>query len=192
MAIAVVLCLLSVYSFIKNKQHSVIEKAQQEEVIQNYKVVSDAVATSKIAEVTGQYLQTQNFLKDAIGYSSAGSEVFCAYESYGAEEKMGAISEYLWVVCDEYALENGQLHRKTASSLPVALIIEQQESKYQVVSHKIPRDGVGHTKDLELIFPAYIYKSPNFPYNNSVYFGQLVAKLESKNLEAAKAHFNIL
>jgi hypothetical protein len=104
----------------------------------------------------------KNYLEENVGIATFGGKVFCAYEVLGEEKKGTTINEYLWVLCREYYLENDNLKEGSGISLPVALIIQEGESGYKVINHKIPRDGNYYGTDIREIFPEE-YHAKIFP-----------------------------
>lgn len=104
----------------------------------------------------------KDYLEKNIGVVGFGGEVFCAHEVFGGEKRGITITEYLWVMCQEYYLENDNLKEGTGSSLPVALILQKEEDIYKVINHKTPRDGNYYSQDIREIFPEK-YHAKIFP-----------------------------
>lgn len=104
----------------------------------------------------------KDYLEENIGNSGFGGEVFCAYEILG-EEKLGIlVNEYLWVMCQEFYLKEGNLKEGTGSSLPVAFVLQEEGDSYKVIDCKIPQSGAEYGQDIREIFPEE-YHAKIFP-----------------------------
>lgn len=95
----------------------------------------------------------ESYLVENIGQAFSGGKVFCAYDVLGTETRDNGASVYVWALCGEYTLVNGELTLSTASSLPVALHMQKSGGQYQVVSHEVPLDGMGYGASIQRIFP---------------------------------------
>ncbi|MFC2030489.1 hypothetical protein ACFLWA_07170 [Chloroflexota bacterium] len=99
-----------------------------------------------------QIVDIEDYLVTNVGISAFGGEVFCAYKPLdvvqGVEGKM-----YLWVLCQEYYLEQESLIPGSGVSLPVAVRIQEKDGHYEIVEHLVPRDGAYYGPDVRATFP---------------------------------------
>lgn len=144
-----------------------------------------------IEQATAQYMENSNFIKDIVGVDARVNRTFCAYQVYGMEAKKRDIHQYLWVVCHEYDVEDNQLFQKRGGSFPVALILNKNSQGYQIINHKIPRQGKEGASDLTAIFPSFIRENSSFPLNNSAYSEYLITRLGNDTQQAAKAYLEM-
>jgi hypothetical protein len=107
------------------------------------------------ASIPGEIPRVENvedYLAANIGTSAFGGNVFCAYEPLnapqGAEGKV-----YLWVLCQEYVLEQMALVDGSGVSLPVVLLIQEKNGHSEAVGHLVPRDGAHYGPDVRAMFP---------------------------------------
>lgn len=151
----------------------------------------DSHSSFYIEQATAQYMENSKFIKDIVGVDALVNRTFCAYQVYGLEAKKRDIHKYLWVVCHEYDVEDNQLFQKRGGSFPVALTLNKNSQGYQIVNHKIPRQGKEGTSDLTAIFPDFILENSSFPLNNSAYSEYLITRLGNDTKQAAKAYFKM-
>ncbi len=95
----------------------------------------------------------QTYLNRTIGHSYFGGRVACAYDLLGSQERGGSAEVYVWAFCGEYSLDDGTLTLDSASSLPVALELEEAGATYRVTGSTIPRDGTAFLPSLQAAFP---------------------------------------
>lgn len=92
------------------------------------------------------------YLVKNIGLSASGGKIFCAYAPLdaiqGSENKI-----FLWVLCQEYYLEQEGLVLGSGISLPVALRIQVKNNHFEIVDHILPRDGAYYGPDVRDTFP---------------------------------------
>jgi hypothetical protein len=112
---------------------------------------------------------TDAYLTENIGKTGFGGKTFCTYKTLDIEEAKQGVNEYLYVVCQEYYLNDGHLKAGTGTGLPVVLSLQKENQTYKVVGHKTPRDGSQNWHDIETLFPAgtheeiqAIRNGPNF------------------------------
>ena len=97
----------------------------------------------------------QAYLVDNIGEAYFGGEVFCAYDVLDTAVGTESAAVYVWALCAEYYVEDGRLVMGTASSLPVALYLEDNgQQGYRVNQHELPGNGIEYGPSLRRIFPA--------------------------------------
>jgi hypothetical protein len=94
----------------------------------------------------------ESYLVDHVGISGFGGEVFCAYEPFDTLQGVGG-KAYLWVLCQEYYLEQEALNRGSGVSLPVVLRIQEIDGRYEILDSSFPRDGAYYGSDVRAAFP---------------------------------------
>jgi len=94
----------------------------------------------------------EGYLVDHVGISGFGGEVFCAFEPLDAVQGVDG-KVYLWVLCQEYYLEQEALNRGSGVSLPVALCIQEIDGRYEITDSILPRDGTYFGSDVQDAFP---------------------------------------
>src|SRR4030095_2792398 len=97
---------------------------------------------------------TDDYLTKNIGKTGFGGKTFCMYKTLDIEETNQGLSEYLFAVCQEYYLNDGDLKEGTGISLPIALFLQKENQSYKVLRHKIPRDGSQNSHDIDALFPT--------------------------------------
>jgi hypothetical protein len=95
----------------------------------------------------------ESYLVDHVGISGFGGEVFCAYEPFDTLQVVEG-KAYLWVLCQEYYLEQESLNRGSGVSLPVALRIQEIDGRYEIMDSFFPRDGTYFGSDVRDAFPV--------------------------------------
>jgi hypothetical protein len=100
--------------------------------------------------------QIRSYLAASIGISAFGGEVFCAYEPLDARQgQQGRL--YLWALCQEYFVEDGELRAGSGVSLPVVLFVQEANDRLAIVRHRMPRDGAAYGSDVRSLFPASVW-----------------------------------
>jgi hypothetical protein len=89
--------------------------------------------------VSKQYIK--DYLVMNFGEASQGGKVFCAYQPIGMGNDGHTIKLYLWIVCHEYVVQNGNLSMGTGMSVPVVLYVEARR-RYFIVDAKDIEDGL--------------------------------------------------
>jgi len=141
-------------------------------------------------EVIDQVENLETYLSANIGISAFGGEVFCAYEPLNAEQgEDGRI--FLWAMCLEYYLEDGQLTLGSGISVPVALQIRPMDEHYQIITHLLPRDGTFYGQDVRASFPQSTWRQimPESVDEIKAYNAR-AERLELDTEEMARVHFN--
>lgn len=82
----------------------------------------------------------------------------CAIENLNPESEMFPL--YVWAYCGEYVLENGELKKVGASSMPVKINYPNELSFYRLdkFSYEAPGDGSQYTEDVKKIFPEDVWQ----------------------------------
>jgi hypothetical protein len=130
-----------------------------------------------------------DYLVVNIGISTFGGKVFCAYEPLNAQQETNR-KIYLWVLCQEYYVEEGALIAGTGISVPVALLYQEQNGTYKIVDYRVPRDGIYYGPDVREVFPPSSWfqimprnKNEIDSYNNRV------RELEQETEREAKSYY---
>jgi hypothetical protein len=95
-----------------------------------------------------------SYLAANVGMSGFGGKLFCAHEVLDVESRGERASEYVFAICQEYSVRNGNLREGTGVGIPVAVEMERREQAYQVVAHQVPGDSPGYADDVKRIFPG--------------------------------------
>ncbi|MBS3752724.1 MAG: hypothetical protein KGY46_04970 [Anaerolineales bacterium] len=96
--------------------------------------------------------EISNYIKLNIGKTSFGGEAFCAFTPLNNDRGRDGFI-YLWVLCEEYYIDDGNLQRGTGLSTPVSLELLEIDEKYEIIDHFSPRDGSYYPPDVKQIFP---------------------------------------
>lgn len=93
-----------------------------------------------------------DYLVENVSIIGFGGEAYCAYEYLNADQ--GGDGEiYIWVLCQEFYLDQGSVVEGSGISLPVALQTEEKNDQLEVIGHLVPRDGTYYGPDVRTIFP---------------------------------------
>ena len=98
-----------------------------------------------------------DYLVTSLGINSRGGQVFCACEPLLAGESIGS-SLYLWVLCEEYYVEQGELESGSGLSLPVELQLAEDDGQPRIIGHRVPRDGAYYGPDVRDLFPRSCWR----------------------------------
>jgi hypothetical protein len=96
--------------------------------------------------------EINDYLKVNIGKTSFGGEAFCAFTPLN-NDRGGNGFIYLWILCQEYYLNQETLSEGTGLSLPVSLQLQDQNGHYIIIDHFTPRDGSYYGPDVKRLFP---------------------------------------
>jgi hypothetical protein len=131
----------------------------------------------------------ESALVENIGLTSFGGEAFCAYDVLGEEIRVDGADVYVWALCGEYILENGMLTLGTASSLPVALHMQESGESYDVISIEVPHDGTGYMPSIEAIFPPDAIRE--MCHGNADCYNERANRLENKIEQKARQYYGL-
>ena len=86
-------------------------------------------------------------------HTEKNSQNLCVFENLGNEEDLFPLS--LWVYCQEYRIENGEIIELSGFSGPVLVDYPNIFSFFSInkFSHQSPRDGSLYAEDVKNIFP---------------------------------------
>ncbi len=137
------------------------------------------IEEAKIYQAIKEYLNNNE--------NESNEKTFISMRVYLLEEKVKDKKYYVyaWVNDATYYLENNELKKDSASSIPYKLVVEKENDKYLVTDFKIPRDGSYYTTDMKNIFPRSVRKDME-----NVYFDGTSAKLDLEIEEQAKLYFH--
>lgn len=153
-------------------------------------ITSENDSQENQANQTVQVEEVENYLVAHLGQVAFGGQVFCAYDILATEQTRDVTIFYLWVLCQEFYQEQQQLKQGTGISLPVALTLENQGGNWQILEHKIPRDGLSYGEEIEAIFPQPIWSQIS-PSNNQEIkdYNNRIDILENATEEKATVYF---
>lgn len=137
------------------------------------------IEEAKIYQAIKEYLNNNE--------NESNEKTFISMRVYLLEEKVKDKKYYIyaWVNTATYYLENNELIKDSASSIPYKFVVEKDNDKYHVTDFRIPRDGSYYTTDMKNIFPRSVRKDME-----NVYFDGTSAKLDLEIEEQAKLYFH--
>ena len=96
-----------------------------------------------------KYLLSQ---KDFVWQIEEDSKTACVFEILEEDEDLFPMA--LWVYCQEYKIDNGNIKELSGSSMPVLLNYPKHLSNLSIFHfiHQIPRDGSFYSQDIKKIF----------------------------------------
>ncbi|KAF0109348.1 MAG: hypothetical protein FD146_392 [Anaerolineaceae bacterium] len=131
----------------------------------------------------------ESYLVENIGQANFGGKVFCAYDVLEADLRTDDADVYVWALCAEYYLEDGALTMGTASSLPVALHLQESNGQYVVTGHEIPGDGSQYWPDIQKFFSAEAIQ--NMCETDADCCNERAARLENAVEEKAREYYDL-
>lgn len=137
---------------------------------------TNIISDQKIKE----YLLASNFTQTSFDGTS-----FIAFERLAEVSTSTRVTEYLWLMSQEYYKKDGMLEKGTGVSLPIALYFDHD----QPVAINTPRDGSFYTQDLQKIFPEDIKSKPEIV--DFTTHATLVTKLEEDIRSQAEKYFDM-
>jgi len=86
------------------------------------------------------------------------AKTFASMRVYLIEEKEQneLYNMYVWVLEEQYYLENNEIKEDSGSSIPHKFVVENIEGKFTVTDVIIPRDGSFYADDMKSIFPSSV------------------------------------
>lgn len=86
------------------------------------------------------------------------AKTFASMRVYLIEEKEQneLYNMYVWVLEEQYYLENNEIKEDSGSSIPHKFVVENLEGKFTVTDVIIPRDGSYYADDMKSIFPSSV------------------------------------
>lgn len=110
-----------------------------------YKMINENEAKKEVIK---------NYLEENIWKPTEEGKTFCAYRILGGEsreESDADITQYLWVLCEDYSFKDGKLKQWGGTSLPATINLQKENHIYRVVSCKIPGSGTLYLEDIKKI-----------------------------------------
>jgi hypothetical protein len=114
-------------------------------------VEQPALDLTKLKPVLKEYLKTKT--GGIVSITHPDADIFIAIDTLGVDIKGGVINAYLYLLCQEYYPENDSLRNGAGVACPLALRITDNNGKYCIISHQVPRDGEIFASDFKTIFP---------------------------------------
>lgn len=104
-------------------------------------------------------------------------QVFTDYKGFGIQENDTKKYAYMWILEEEYYVENGKLQTGSGSSMPYKFTFENN----QVIDYEIPKDGSYYVSSIKKMFPRGVA-------SKILYFNMDNSKLDTK----VKEHYAYL
>lgn len=79
------------------------------------------------------------------------------YEILGVKKNGKETTVYMWVLYEEYSMENGKLAQASGAHTPTVVTAEKADGNYHLVEYWEPRDGGYYTDDIRAKFPWYLW-----------------------------------
>ncbi len=139
-----------------------------------------AVAPGPLTEDALGYL-IHSYLPDHILKAGLGGKVFCAYELYGWELKTDTATAWLWTICEEHFVTEGDLDEVSAVSNPVTIHLSKLPAGWIVSFAEQPEEASFYEDSIRRMFP------PEFA-DRALDGGGLSRDLSAEIKEAARNH----
>lgn len=128
----------------------------QESILINETSVDNLIKSSELSardQAIEKYLASQ---KQFAWQTEENSQHLCVFDNLGNEDDLFPLS--LWVYCQEYIIEDGELIELSGVSGPVLVDYPNILSYYSLdkFSYQVPRDGSLYGQDIKIIFPLEI------------------------------------
>lgn len=125
-------------------------------VILSYEYFGDRNAEFKnkgLKKAINDYLLTQNYFS---WKNQMNSRNYCAVENLDPGHESFPV--YVWALCEELTMENGELKIVSGSSGPVKINYSGSSEDYDLnkFSFEAPSDGSGYPDDVRKIFPLNV------------------------------------
>lgn len=116
-----------------------------------------------------------------------GEKTFVSMRVYLLEEKVKDEKYfiYAWVNDAKYYLEDNELKKDSASSIPYKFVVEKNNNEFYVSDSRTPRDGSYYQDDMKNIFPRSVRNDME-----SIYSDGTSKKLDLEIEEQAKLYFH--
>lgn len=116
-----------------------------------------------------------------------GEKTFVSMRVYLLEEKVKDEKYfiYAWVNDAKYYLEDNEIKKDSASSIPYKFVVEKNNDELYVSDSRTPRDGSYYEDDMKNIFPRSVRNDME-----SIYSDGTSKKLELELEEQAKLYFH--
>lgn len=88
---------------------------------------------------------------------SVGNACVLDYEVLGVKKNGKQTTVYMWVLYEEYSMENGKLAQESGAHTPTVVTAEKADGNYRLVEYWTPRDGSYYADDIQAKFPWYLW-----------------------------------
>lgn len=88
---------------------------------------------------------------------SVGNACVLDYEVLGVKKNGKQTTVYMWVLYEEYSMENGKLEQASGAHTPTVVTAEKADGNYRLVEYWTPRDGSYYEDDIRAKFPWYLW-----------------------------------
>ena len=88
---------------------------------------------------------------------SVGNACVLDYEVLGVKKNGKQTTVYMWVLYEEYSMENGKLAQESGAHTPTVVTAEKADGNYRLVEYWTPRDGSYYEDDIRAEFPWYLW-----------------------------------
>lgn len=88
---------------------------------------------------------------------SVGNACVLDYEVLGTKKNGKQTTVYMWVLYEEFTMENGKLEQQSGAHTPTVVTAEKTDGNYQLVEYWTPRDGSYYADDIRAKFPWYLW-----------------------------------
>ncbi|MCK4663988.1 MAG: hypothetical protein KAT68_14060 [Bacteroidales bacterium] len=130
----------------------------------------------------------EQYIENNIATTEYNGTAFCSCELMGIDNN----NIYLWIYCEEYYLKDNLLEKGSGLFEPISL---EMDKNNKVINYSLPREGMGYTNDLKIIFPKCIIESEDLIGNPSEEFTKKYYErgksLGEKNLSKAKIYYKL-
>jgi beta-lactamase regulating signal transducer with metallopeptidase domain len=78
------------------------------------------------------------------------------WEVLGMQKQGSTTTVYMWVLYEEYSMQNGQLRQETGAHIPTVITAEYKNGAYKLIEYWEPRDGSYYAGDIREKFPWHL------------------------------------
>ena len=131
-----------------------------------------------------------DYLIENIGFTSHDGNIFCAFTPLNSEQgENGYI--YLWVLCQEYYLDQEILTKGGGISVPVSLQIQNKNEHFEIIEHGEPRSGSYYGPDVERLFPKTTWSQIHRTNQEDIYkHNYRISLLEKDIVNQAESYYD--
>lgn len=116
--------------------------------------VQEKEAVVSMDQAITEYLENNLFIPPPTGVKT-----FAAYDLLGVSENGTEKIAYLWALIRTYGVDPSVgIGPRSASSLPLALFLKEENGSFTVVNHRQPGDGSNYWPDIKKIFPEEFHE----------------------------------
>ena len=143
---------------------------------------------TKLDEETSLFIEEQILEHHQGSYTN--EEVSCTdFEVLHTKKSRNRITAYMWVLYQEYSLEDGKIEEGGGAYTPTVITVEKKNGEFSLVEYWEPGDGSYYVGDMVKKFPWHLYLT--FDSKGNILDGQkYIEKLEANCLKAAKEYFS--